>query len=285
VPAVTAVPAYVNGNVTVTLDGTTFNPTTTTDDASHAVPNSGRVFGCNNLNGTPKGTVLVHVKRTRPYSGARAKGSYEVQAVYGGGNLATYDPTDPEADGQYSENGHDATKKPLQVVIDACDEASIEYVYGGGNAAAAPATDVLILGSYDINKVFAGGNGADKYTLDGGTTWKTNEGADIGWKNSTHITDPSNAEYGKVTSGTVYGTGMSRVIAMGGRINMLFGGSNTTGDVRTSADVVLGDQNLQTCVLEIGEIYGGGNEAYMSASTSLDLKCVEGFNEIYGCWT
>ena len=282
VPAVTAVPAYVNGNVTVTLDGTTFNPTTTTDDASHAVPNSGRVFGCNNLNGTPKGTVLVHVKRTRPYSGARAKGSYEVQAVYGGGNLATYDPTNPEADGQYSENGHDATKKPLQVVIDACDEASIEYVYGGGNAAAAPATDVLILGSYDINKVFAGGNGADKYTLDGGTTWKTNEGADIGWKNSTHITDPSNAEYGKVSSGTVYGTGKSRVIALGGTIGMIFGGSNTLGDVRTSADVVLGDQDLQTCVLEIGEIYGGGNEAYMSASTSLDLKCVEGFNEIYG---
>ena len=282
VPAVTAVPAYVNGNVTVTLDGTTFNPTTTTDDASHAVPNSGRVFGCNNLNGTPKGTVLVHVKRTRPYSGARAKGSYEVQAVYGGGNLATYDPTDPEADGQYSENGHDATKKPLQVVIDACDEASIEYVYGGGNAAAAPSTDVLILGSYDINKVFAGGNGEDKYTLDGGTTWIVNEGADVGWKDGTHNTTAGSADYGKVTSGTVYGTGMSRVIAMGGRINMLFGGSNTTGDVRTSADVVLGDQNLQTCVLEIGEIYGGGNEAYMSASTSLDLKCVEGFNEIYG---
>ena len=282
VPAVTAVPAYVNGNVTVTLDGTTFNPTTTTDDASHAVPNSGRVFGCNNLNGTPKGTVLVHVKRTRPYSGARAKGSYEVQAVYGGGNLATYDPTDPEADGQYSENGHDATKKPLQVVIDACDEASIEYVYGGGNAAAAPATDVLILGSYDINKVFAGGNGADKYTLDGGTTWIVNEGADVGWKDGTHNTTAGSADYGKVTSGTVYGTGKSRVIALGGTIGMIFGGSNTLGDVRTSADVVLGDQDLQTCVLEIGEIYGGGNEAYMSASTSLDLKCVEGFNEIYG---
>ena len=63
---------------------------------------------------------------------------------------------------------------------------------------------------------------------------------------------------------------------------MLFGGSNTRGDIRTSADVELGDENLQTCELHLGEIYGGGNEAYISGTPSMDIHCIEGVNYIYG---
>ena len=68
------------------------------DDVKGCVVN--RIFGCNNINGTPKGTARVHVFQTqgdathvRTESGKvdSATGSdhsYEVEAVYGGGNKA-----------------------------------------------------------------------------------------------------------------------------------------------------------------------------------------------------
>ena len=304
--------AYVRGDVTVVLNGTAFSPDSLQDNAGKYVATKGRIFGCNNLNGSPQGKVLVIVKKTvgldgsgnvKDYltkpaktemEGTTIKGNeYEVQAVYGGGNLADYDPWStlltaettglyPNADSTNHISTHNAAGKPLQVIIEGCGETCIGYVYGGGNAAAAPSTDVLILGSYAISRVFGGGNGEDQYSLDGGSTWMDNPGADVGWKNTTHDNDPSSGSFGKVTSGTEYGTGGSRAIALGGTITMLFGGSNTRGDIRTSADVELGDENLQTCELHLGEIYGGGNEAYISGTPSMDIHCIEGVNYIYG---
>ena len=94
--------AMVYGDVLVELNGktTTENSTTTTtpvaDDAKGCIVN--RVFGCNNLNGTPKGKVQVYVYATQKSEGSsvsdKTKGSYDVQAVYGGGNLAKYEPVD-----------------------------------------------------------------------------------------------------------------------------------------------------------------------------------------------
>ena len=283
--ATSDIPAFVYGDVTITLNGTKFKVSTITDDDSNEVPASGRVFGCNNLYGSPKGTVLVKVTSTSPYSGGGhtksvydANGNittnnYEVQAVYGGGNLAAYDPANPDAEGQYKTN-HTATKKPVQVVIDGCGEASIEYVYGGGNAAPVPATDVLILGSFEIGNVFGGGNGKDKFT--DGTIWNANDGADVGVKDASH--DAS----GKASGGTVYGTGKALATILGGTIHSVFGASNTKGDIKTSATVVLGDENLETCVFKVGEVYGGGNEAYMSGKADIDMHCIEGLDQIYG---
>jgi hypothetical protein len=115
--------ADVNGNVTVTLNGTAFELTIIKDDKGNTIPTSGRIFGCNNINGSPKGTVLVRVQKTvGPTNEKPAKGSgiYELQAVYGGGNLAAYNPTNPLADGQftsytYHDNAtpHDNKNKPV----------------------------------------------------------------------------------------------------------------------------------------------------------------------------
>ena len=224
--------AMVYGDVSVTLGtlptttsssttpgtATAFHVATINDDESKPVVSSGRVFGCNNLNGSPKGSVLVTVNKTvagnisrthedqdntgRPPMGdaSPADRSYEVAAVYGGGNLSDYEP--------YSEEGETEKKMP-RVRLTTCD-ISVEDVYGGGNAAKVPATDVLIQGAYEIENVFGGGNGADKYTLDGGITWKTNNGADVGTESN---------------------PGDANTLMLGGYIHSAFGGSNSQGDI------------------------------------------------------
>ncbi len=267
--------ALVNGNVKVTQNGVAFVRATTTDDESNTVVTAGRIFGCNNLNGSPKGTVLVEVNATTPVGGrARAKtvydtngnittNNYEMAAVYGGGNLAAYEPTTADATGQYTTTDHAATNKPLQVVINGCTAVSIEYVYGGGNAAATPATDVVVLGAFELGNVFGGGNGKDKISYDG-TTWTANPGADVGYK----------------TGGAEYGSGESTVTITGGTVHKAFGGSNTLGNVRTSATVNLDEAG--SCPLEIDEVYGGGNEAYMAGGGNIILGCITYLKEIYG---
>ena len=283
--------ADVNGNVTVTLDGTAFTLATTKDDDDNTIPTSGRVFGCNNINGSPKGTVLVKVLSTVAKNGdgtikdkpTKNSGIYELQAVYGGGNLAAYNPTNPKATGQYKysfnsetygEVNFTAEEKPVQVVIDidACDEASIEYVYGGGNAAPTPATDVIVLGSYEIGNVFGGGNGKDRCTLDGGNTWNENPGADVG------IIDA--AAYAADHTKGLYGTGKSKASVLGGTVHNLFGASNTKGNV--VAESLAYVDNAGICTLDVGGIYGGGNEAYMDGDSKIELGCIEAMEEIYG---
>ena len=72
--------------------------------------------------------------------------TYDLSAVYGGGNKADYKPT--------------LVTDFAEVIIEGCDETSIKEVYGGGYGAAVPATQVKILGAYLINEVFGGGYGA-----------------------------------------------------------------------------------------------------------------------------
>ena len=149
------------------------------------------------------------------------------------------------------------------MVISGCTAVSIEYVYGGGNAAATPATDVVVLGAFELGNVFGGGNGKDKISYDG-TTWTANPGADVGYK----------------TGGAEYGSGESTVTITGGTVHKAFGGSNTLGNVRTSATVNLDEAG--SCPLEIDEVYGGGNEAYMAGGGNIILGCITYLKEIYG---
>ncbi|MBQ8674951.1 MAG: hypothetical protein IJ528_01820 [Bacteroidaceae bacterium] len=249
--------AIVNGNVAVNLNGAAFGKATIKDDQGNDIVSKGRVFGCNNVNGTPKGTVTVHVYKTAGINGAakpaRNTDVYEVQAVYGGGNLAAYQPT--------------ASNTATKVIIDGCGLSSIAYVYGGGNAAPVPATDVTVNGSYEIDYVFGGGNGKDR--IQSGGTWEENPGADVGKVNG-------------VSYGTTDPIGTTTTTIYGGVIHHVFGGSNTKGDVTKEANVILGDQNLQTCEFMVDEVYGAGNEAYMNGNANITLNCIEGLTEIYG---
>ncbi len=254
--------AYVNGDVTVTLNGS--NETGATNDCKV----TGNIFGCNNLNGSPKGDVVVNIYRTVGYDDAHKKSTnkdnttYDVAAVYGGGNMAAYVPNDPET-----------TKAKATVNIDGCEDISIQYVYGGGNAASVPASEVNVQGCYEIGYVFGGGNGKDK--LPNG---QENPGANVGY-----YTYEYNGQTGEVTSGTPqpYGTGEAAVNLLGGRIHSAFGGSNTKGNVREAAVAFLDEANV-SCRLDIDDVYGGGNEAYMEGNAQIKLGCITELAEIYG---
>ena len=245
------------------------------------------LFGCNNINGSPKGTVTVHVYATQNSStndiGSK-NSSYDVAAVYGGGNMAAYKPY--------------TAATATNVIIEGCGLTSIEYVYGGGNAAPVPATNVDIFGSYKLGDVFGGGNGKDQIRINGVLT--DNPGADVGiykvdaatWTATAEglrYTDnsPNNDKgndkyilYGSIDGASIIGT--THVTLYGGNINNLFGGSNTKGDIVKESKVILGDEDLKTCEFDVTDVYGGSNEAYMSGTSSINMNCTDGMGEIFG---
>ena len=297
---VSAIEPKVYGDVTVSLGkesekeqdnkfSTEFEQRTTSGTVGSTtytdIPNSARIFGCNNLNGSPKGAVTVNIYRTTVLNADgtikdkptkttmgtatdAAPGTYELAAVYGGGNLATFDPIDPET--------------PAKVNIYGCGLTSIKQVYGGGNAAPVPCSEVLVEGTYEIYQVFGGGNGKDPYTLDG-TTWVANPGADVGIKSysgstpqyyGTPDTNPKDVANTKI--------GVAKVSIFGGTIHYAFGGSNTKGDVAKNSNMVLGNENIQGCEYNVGKAYGGANDAHMSGDIVIELGCIEGLDAIYG---
>ncbi len=271
-------PAYVGGDVTVQLNGTAFNITYDSyQDAGETVnvPMTGRLFGCNNVNGTPKGHVTVNVLTTvqgntastalEDLDNANATHTYHVAAVYGGGNEAPYEPT--------SGTGF------AEVNIDGCGLTSIEQVYGGGNAASVPASQLTINGTYEIAEAFGGGNG--KYKLRHGNTWDTNHGAHVGFREYPDDADKATRNSNQYT----YGTGLADVNIYGGRIHSIYGGSNTKGNVREATVTMLEEKNqggTPICDLIIDEVYGGGRSAEMDGRAEITIGCIPGVNTIYG---
>ena len=229
----TDVAANVFGPVTVTVNGGSVG---------------GSVFGCNNLNGTPKSTVEVTINGSDATDVDDETGAktYAIGGVYGGGNLAHYDPTDPT----------DPDNKPV-VVINNCS-TSVKDVFGGGNAAAVTATDVTINGG-DIDRVFAGGNGVS------GTP------AHVGWKNTN--SNPATDDYG---------SGETNAMIHGGTINQVFGGSNANGVIRSTISVAAEKQSI--CPIHVDELYGGGNLAPSNVG-NITIGCMDAddiIDNVYG---
>ena len=263
------IPAYVYGSVTVELNN---NNNGGTVDGSLRGCAVNRIFGANNVNGSPKSHVLVHVFGTqnKNLGSIRNKidvtaanvddlSSYDVTSVFGGGNAADYVPADTCA------------KKYAEVIIEGCDLTSIHEVYGGGYGAAVPATDVLIKGTKIINNVFGGGYGA-------GTG---NPGANIGfYTNSDNATDYPSA------------TGKAIVQLMAGTINHVYGGSNTKGNIRGGSSVTSVERGAgaagtgEACCdkLTILDIFGGGKSAPMFGGAEIVLGCMpnDWIGAIYG---
>ncbi len=235
---------------------------------SQGLPSSGMIFGCNNVNGTPKGHVRVVVYKTTGISGVQERSSdadrdtddendhtYELAAVFGGGNHAAYVPDS-------------LANESTEVFINGCDNVSIHSVYGGGNAASTPATDVTVEGAYEIEYVFGGGNGA-------GTG---NPGANVGYY--AYPDNISGPDQIAARAGYIYGSGVAKTSIFGGRLHKVFGGSNTKGNVRETTVAMLDEES--DCMLVLDGFYGGGKSAYMEGKTDIQLGCISGLHEIYG---
>ena len=249
-------PAYVWGDVLVDLNGTTTSGTTGSpiaDDVKGCVV--GQIFGCNNINGTPKGDVMVHVYATQSLNKAdistkpdKNTNTYDVTAVYGGGNQAAYNPVTPS-------NGTSGAK--TQVLIEGCALTSINTVYGGGNAAAVPETNVTIKGAYEIGYLFGGGNGKDDIA-----PGVTNPGADVG-----------TLDHGTTT----YGTGNANTLMEGGLIHEAYGGSNTRGTIKGSINQTTAPKASTDpeycCDLEVEKIVGAGKYADIDGDVTMTLSC------------
>ena len=285
IPAVTEVKATV-GKTLVNLNGTHY-----TDNGVEVYPDSckvlGRIFGCNDINGSPLDTATVHIYKTAGASRTAkkdlddivdSKHHYHLQAVYGGGNLAAFEPA--------AENMSTAT---THVIIDGCDMTSIKQVYGGGNAASTPATFVEINGTYEISEVFGGGNGKDPIG-----EGKPNPGANVGYKDYAKryengvvvvtegvVQEQENANtVEKRQANYQYGSGKANVRIYGGKIHRVFGGSNTLGNVRNIALTLLDGQ--EDCDFSVDEAYGGGKSAPMDGAAKLEMACIPGLKAAYG---
>ena len=268
-------PAHVNGKVFVNIGALT-GPL---DDYGFAPSNSlsgnatiqGEVYGCNNVNGTPLDSVFVNIYKTAHVTTPKnnfypelPSGSgtwtldllaqnepdqgYAINAVYGGGNKASYTAT--------SSSG-----EPMCTTVHVwgCQENTIDYVYGGGNAAnigdtlsdgtvSVIANSRLIIDGGRINCSFGGGNGAGN----------DNPGASI------------------------FGTATSQIHA--GLINQVYGGANMKGTINVIDLNVLGDAN---CNQVYGKVFGCANAADINHSISTTMGTATGctqfpVGELYG---
>ena len=215
----------------------------------------GYIFGCNNANSTPQGHAKVHIHATQNANEATIldkNDAYDVKGVFGGGNQADYVPAESD------------TQQSTEVIIEGCDLTSIEEVYGGGYGAATPATKVEIKGTKIINNVFGGGYGAGSSDP---TAANYNPGANVGFR----------------TGGDAYTSGDGKAIVqlMAGKVNNIYGGSNTKGDIRGGSSITnvpteytSGDNQPCCPILEVGNIYGGGKDAEMTGGTEIVLGCM-----------
>ena len=345
-------PAIVGGDATVEL-----NPNMTATDEGCVVR---RIFGCNDVNGSPLGHASVHVYATQhrnktdnpkignkyekygdveeytpanyttyTYEGktledlakdvgmsdsdittykaaitAAAEGDkatkleewreaisvkkYDVLAVYGGGNLAPYEPTN-------------INNEVTSVVIDGCQLTSIKQVYGGGNAAFVPGTSVRVNEAYEIDEVFGGGNGKDIYLDPRDNKWYQNPGANVGYKDFTEKGSESGADEANAISQNdkadatdsdpaiaktkrennyKLGSGVATTNVLGGRIHLAYGGSNKRGNISNMVLSVY--QESGTCEMVVDHAYGAGKDADTDATPVLKMDCVGYMERVFG---
>ena len=257
--------ATVNGKVYVNIGATdgAANPTYTGDAILQ-----GNVYGCNNYNGSPKDEVYVnvyathhgntvetnHYPTTAPTEGwnvttlaANAEiQKYAINAVFGGGNLAAYQP---EAD------------KKSTVHVYGCLN-TVKNVFGGGNAAdvgtgnastleVTRRTDTyVIIEGGRFNRVIGGGNGED-------------------------LNKPA---------ANIFGTANTTVYA--GLIDEVYGGANIQGSVDAINLVMsnAGNSSLSNCTDEVyGKVFGCANAADHNRSVTTTVLCGVGeIGELYG---
>ena len=280
--ATSDVEALVNGNTLVEL-----NKNTATDNCVVM----GSIFGCNNRNGTPTGTVLVHVYKTagngstnvrtpsdKLFSPTAADHKYELMAVYGGGNEA------PIAGN-------------IQIKLGCI--TSLSEIYGGARLANVGSADkncdvVLNITSGHFDRVF-GGNNIDGIIY-GSITVNIEEtgchpitiGELYGCGNQARYTTPAGKADPTInvksftSIGRIFGGGLGAGAVVTGNptinINETLGDnalqtSDYAGTTRTLSDGSTVDLPAHTSgeMGVIGSVFGGGNAAKVDGNTTVNI--------------
>ena len=270
-----SVPALVLGNSVVNIG--------TSTQESNNIQITGSIFGGNNYCGSALGFTTVHIWKTAHTAANTApsqSGSPEVgtittlatlgtepenfalQAVYGGGNLAHYNPAN-------TLYGGTAGKRAF-VHVHGCDN-TVRYLYGGGNAANTPADSVIIDGGR-FYKIFGGGNG-ERADL---------PGADLTEGNAYTLVKGGvyNAVFGGSNTKGVIAKDMKLNIAPDGGCGLeligdLFGGGNLAPSKGGNLTIECGD-------IVLGNVYGGANAAYVDGDVTLTLKGGNSIDYVFG---
>ena len=263
--------ALVFGKVYVNIGAA---PTETSTEPTGNATINGSVFGCNNINGTPKDDVVVNIYKTKHNSnnsypentethqititmedlGIEANPNvFAIKAVYGGGNMANYIPNAVSGGNPHSTTVH----------IYGCRENTIKTVYAGGNAANVGKTGVtanthLIIDGGRFDQVFGGGNG-----------FSSSDNRDKPYKYQGVCTATPSAEHcdDYNPGANIYGKATTEI--NGGLYRQVFGGSNQLGNVNT-VDLTI-QKNCDP--LWIFESFGGANEAPITSNVETTLAC------------
>ena len=226
-----AVEAKVYGDVLVTVAGTKMVTGYTTGE--NPVVNAGRVFGANNINGTPKGHVKVVVNTTTAVGDDQ---SIDVAAVFGGGNQAAYDP-------------YSATEKAEVEINKTSGNLIVGNVFGGGNEAGTEntaGTDVKIIAGNVKTGVYGGCNtsgtvsGDTKVAITGGTIGTA-------WENAP-ATFPT----------LVFGGGLGHETLVNGSVTVELG-AMTAAVAPATTPTISGDAIIW------GDVYGGSAKGIVNA--------------------
>ena len=274
-PAVDPIAAEVSGNVEVNIYGGVFNDAAGNANYNDGTPSDGNtgggcIYGCNNAYGTPLGDVNVNIYATdhattpqNNYYPTLPEGgwnvttlntnattqAYAIKSVFGGGNLAAYQPL--------------ADKKATVHVYN-CDN-TIEDVFGGGNAA-----DVGVGTSTSSSTTIT--RRADTYIyIEGGRIHRV-----IGGGNGEDLSKPA---------ANIFGTAYTTVYA--GLINEVYGGANRQGDVDAINLTMSNPTNsslTNSCNHQVyGKVFGCANAADYNRSVTTNILCGVGeIGELYG---
>lgn len=231
---------------------------------------TGKVFGCNNVNGAPQEFVKVEV------NGASA----DLTDVYGGGNQAPYSFTSSRSPHVDIYDGHVrgsvfggglgstavVTGTPQVVIGDNAEDATGTVlidgnVFGGGDAANVTGDTYLFIYNGNIYRVFGGGNGTTAAANVAGSTFVGIYGGTI-----KEIYGGSNSDGtigGKITVNVAEQAAPSNAAICPVQVNNLYGG----GNVAKCHDIAV---NIGKCT-QIDSIFGGANKADVEGSITLKV--------------
>ena len=240
----------VNGTVTVNIG----RDNAGTPEGTATFGETSSVYGCNNVNGSPRGDVTVNVYQTGHNTTNAASylendghgaPTYAIDQVFGGGRNADYS----------------ISYKAVTVNIFTCDN-TIRRVFGGGDAAAVTGSNVTINGGR-FDYLFGGGNGETTAANIG------SKGITIALHGGTinHVVNGSN------TSGTIDGPVSVTVdnTGCGQNVNEFFGGSNAV-DIGTNDEPVTVVTTIECGAGTFNAVYGGSNQANIIGNVTLNIK-------------